>query len=142
MFKQNPLAQQIGYSISMQQPSQSRTIHFDNAGINIDRSEKAIKAVRVLTYDVFSGDVYLCTFQGAESTVTGPMEGAAKFHMHQAMLAEHRKLNADQLSAHASRGNPYAIHEQSVRANDGDLLKAEPPPHYEDIRFVLKGAAS
>jgi hypothetical protein len=139
------LATNNGIALANMQASREKVMHYDNAGVNVGLSSglgsNTLSPPPLLEYDVYTGDVYLCTFQAFAATVTGHMEGGAKFSMHQQMRHEFHRMTAQQLMHHVGLGNPYAIHEQSVRANDGDLMKAELPPRYDAIRFVLKGAA-
>jgi hypothetical protein len=116
-------------------------IDFTNQGVTLDHDGKTKAPARVLQYQVFTGDIWLCDIECDEYAVSDHMLGPAQFSMHTAMMKAFNEMNAQQLRHHVALENPYAIHVQSAREHNGNLVDAELPPRHSSIRFVMMGAA-
>lgn len=127
--------------LRIEPPKQGRVIDFSHPSVNVDQNDKQIVPPIVMTYQVFTGDVYLCDIECEEYAVTGHMHGNAQYAMHASMMKAFNEMSAEQLRHHVKKNNPYAIHVQSAREHDGNLIDAILPPRHDTIRFVMMGAA-
>jgi hypothetical protein len=140
-MKQRALAAAISNNVTPFPKPPGKVLHIDNSGVNLDPSGKTKTPARVLQYKVYTGDVYLCDIECDEYAVTDHMLGPAQFSMHMSMMKAFNDMTAQQLKHHCSLNNPYALHVQSAREHDGNLVDAVLPPRHASIRFVLMGAA-